>query len=121
MTAYVPSPASRPHGLSRRSLLRAGALGGLAVTVGSTGLLSACGSGDIVSALVPTRFISFGDGLSDLGQGSTGLRYTINGVPMTITAHESGVLTHHKAPGDTIVPDDELFTVRGERRTEPRP
>ena len=78
MTAYVPSPASRPHGLSRRSLLRAGALGGLAVTVGSTGLLSACGSGDIVSALVPTRFISFGDGLSDLGQGSTGLRYTIN-------------------------------------------
>lgn len=49
-------------------------------------------------------------------QGMPVLRYTINGVPMTITAHESGVLTHHKAPGDTIMPDDELFTVRGERR-----
>lgn len=51
-------------------------------------------------------------------QGMPVLRYTINGVPMTITAHESGVLTHHKAPGDTIVPDDALFTVRGERRRE---
>jgi hypothetical protein len=51
-------------------------------------------------------------------QGMPVLRYTINGVPMTITAHERGVLTHHKAPGDTIVPDDALFTVRGERRVE---
>lgn len=78
MTAYVPSPAPRAHGLSRRSLLRAGALGGLAAAMGTTGLLVGCGSGDIVSALEPTRFISFGDGLSDLGQSSTGLRYTIN-------------------------------------------
>jgi phospholipase/lecithinase/hemolysin len=31
-----------------------------------------------VSAVVPRRFISFGDGLSDVGQGTTGLRYTIN-------------------------------------------
>lgn len=86
MTAEVPSPAHRAHGLTRRSLLRAGALGGLAVTVGSTGLFRACGSGDIVSALVPTRFISLGDGLSDLGQGSTGLRYTINDGTLNIWA-----------------------------------
>ncbi|MBP7449973.1 MAG: DUF4236 domain-containing protein [Flavobacteriales bacterium] len=52
-------------------------------------------------------------------QGMPVLRYTINGVPMTIAAHESGVLTHHKAPGDTILPDDALFTVRGERREDP--
>jgi phospholipase/lecithinase/hemolysin len=44
--------------------------------VGASALLSACGSGDIVSALSPTRFISFGDGLSDVGQG--GKRYTVN-------------------------------------------
>jgi hypothetical protein len=49
-------------------------------------------------------------------QGMPVLRYTINGIPLTIPAHESGVLTHLKHPGDTIVPDDALFTVRGERR-----
>lgn len=62
--------------MSRRTLLRAGAAGGLVAAAGASALLSACGSGDIVSALTPTRFISLGDGLSDVGQGGT--RYTIN-------------------------------------------
>ena len=62
--------------LTRRSLLRIGAVTGALATTGAAGLLSACGSGDIVSALQPNRFISFGDGMSDLGQ--SGARYTIN-------------------------------------------
>lgn len=62
--------------LTRRSLLRMGSVSGMLAATGAAGLLSACGSGDIVSALQPNRFISFGDGLSDLGQG--GARYTIN-------------------------------------------
>lgn len=62
--------------VSRRTLLRMGAVSGALAATGAAGLLSACGSGDIVSALQPNRFISFGDGLSDLGQG--GNRYTIN-------------------------------------------
>ena len=87
--------------LSRRSLLRVGAATGLTAMVGSAGLLAGCGSGDIVSALTPSRFISFGDGLSDLGQGGT--RYTINDgtvntwadrmasrYGMTLTAQASG-------------------------------
>ncbi len=53
---------------SRRALL---ALGCAALT-----LLSACGSGSIESALKPTRFIAFGTGMSDLGEG--GARYTVN-------------------------------------------
>ena len=40
--------------------------------------LTACGSGtSIVSSLVPSRFIAFGDGFSDLGQ-TGGTRYTVN-------------------------------------------
>ena len=42
----------------------------------SAAVLSACGSSTIESALVPSRFIAFGDGLSDLGQ--SGSRYTVN-------------------------------------------
>ena len=48
----------------------------LALVSASTLLLAACGSGTIESQLTPTRIISFGDGLSDLGQG--GSRYTVN-------------------------------------------
>lgn len=74
---HTPStPQTTSTDLSRRSVLRVGAAAGLAALAGSAGLLSGCGSGDIVSALSPSRFISFGDGLSDLGQGGT--RYTIN-------------------------------------------
>ncbi|MBP8018974.1 MAG: SGNH/GDSL hydrolase family protein [Hylemonella sp.] len=44
----------------------------------ATGALSlaGCGSGTIDSALVPKRFIGFGDGFSDVGQG--GSRFTVN-------------------------------------------
>lgn len=59
---------------SRRALLRLGAWTALGIP--ASGLLSACGDGDIVSALQPARFIVLGDGLSDLGEG--GSRYTIN-------------------------------------------
>jgi outer membrane lipase/esterase len=38
--------------------------------------LSACGSGSTFEPLVPARFVSFGDALSDLGQ--TGNRFTVN-------------------------------------------
>lgn len=71
----LDTPTEAPT-LTRRSLLRAGAVTGALAATGAAGLLSACGSGDIVSALQPSRFISFGDGLSDLGQGGT--RYTVN-------------------------------------------
>jgi hypothetical protein len=51
-----------------------------------------------------------------VAKGMPLLRYTIDGVPMDIAAHESDVLTHHKTPGDTIFPDNALFMVRGEWR-----
>ncbi|MBP6644788.1 MAG: SGNH/GDSL hydrolase family protein [Burkholderiaceae bacterium] len=59
------------HTTRRRFLLAAGASA-------ATGTLSlaGCGSGTIDSALVPKRFIGFGDGLSDIGQG--GSRFTVN-------------------------------------------
>jgi outer membrane lipase/esterase len=41
-----------------------------------SGVLAGCGSGSTFDALVPSRFVVFGDGLADLGQ--TGARYTIN-------------------------------------------
>jgi phospholipase/lecithinase/hemolysin len=43
----------------------------------SVALLAACGSSTIESALVPTRIVAFGDGLSDLGE-TAGMRYTVN-------------------------------------------
>ena len=43
-------------------------------------LLSACGSSTIESALTPARFISFGDGLSYLGNASGAGRQTVNDV-----------------------------------------
>lgn len=80
MTARSPraSLSSTQAPLTRRGVLRAGAVGGLTALMGGTALLTGCGDGEIVSALAPSRFISFGDGLSDLGQGSSGTRYTIN-------------------------------------------
>ncbi|MGE0497598.1 MAG: SGNH/GDSL hydrolase family protein [Ramlibacter sp.] len=48
----------------------------LALACASAGLLASCGSSSIESALSPARFITFGDGFSDLGQN--GSRYTVN-------------------------------------------
>ena len=42
----------------------------------SAALLAACGSSTVESAVSPTRFVAFGDGLSDLGQN--GSRFTVN-------------------------------------------
>ncbi len=64
MTASFTSPVSR-----RQALHAFGALT-------STSLLAACGSGSTFEPLVPTRFVSFGDGWSDVGQ--TGARFTVN-------------------------------------------
>jgi outer membrane lipase/esterase len=47
-----------------------------ACTVALGALLAGCGSGSTFEPLVPTRFVSFGDGLSDVGQAGT--RYTVN-------------------------------------------
>jgi outer membrane lipase/esterase len=84
MTAQAPrshdhAPAAAQHEMSRRALLRVGTAGGIAGLLGSAGLsvgLAGCSDGEIVSSLAPARFVSFGDGLSDVGQG--GIRYTIN-------------------------------------------
>ena len=43
---------------------------------GAAALLVACGSGTVVSDLNPKRFVSFGDGFSDVGQN--GYRFTVN-------------------------------------------
>lgn len=43
----------------------------------SAALLAACGSSTTESALSPTRFITFGDGLTDAGQGGGG-KYSVN-------------------------------------------
>ena len=48
----------------------------LAFACASTALLGACGSGTVDSAISPSRFVVFGDGLSDVGQ--TGVRFTVN-------------------------------------------
>jgi outer membrane lipase/esterase len=48
----------------------------LASGLALTALLASCGSGSTFEPLVPTRVISFGDGLSDVGQ--TGSKFTVN-------------------------------------------
>lgn len=49
---------------------------GLVAACASALLLASCGGGDIVSQLKPTRIVSFGDGLADVGQN--GRVYSIN-------------------------------------------
>ncbi|MFM7331203.1 MAG: SGNH/GDSL hydrolase family protein [Brachymonas sp.] len=62
---------------SRFSLSRRQALNALGAA-GTASLLAACGSGSTFEPLVPTRFVSFGDGWSDLGQTAGGNRFTVN-------------------------------------------
>ncbi|MEO7391815.1 MAG: SGNH/GDSL hydrolase family protein [Ramlibacter sp.] len=54
----------------------------LALASASVLLVAACGSGTIESQLQPTRIVSFGDAMSDLGQ--TGTRYTVNDSSLSI-------------------------------------
>lgn len=60
---------------SSPSFSRRQVLGALSAT-GVASMLAACGDSSTFEPLVPTRFVSFGDGWSDLGQ--TGSRYTVN-------------------------------------------
>lgn len=76
-----PVEAAAPGVQRRRFLQGTGALG---LAAASSSWLTACGSGDVVSAISPDRFIVFGDGLSDVGQG--GGRYTINDGSVNIWA-----------------------------------
>lgn len=66
--------SSSPIVSGRRSWMRAASAFSIAAALAAG--LSACGSGDVVSAITPDRFIAFGDGVSDVGQ-TTG-RYTVN-------------------------------------------
>ncbi|WP_404300804.1 SGNH/GDSL hydrolase family protein [Alicycliphilus denitrificans] len=50
--------------------------GFVAAACASAALLAACGSSSIDSAIAPSRFIAFGDGLTDVGQ--KGASYTVN-------------------------------------------
>lgn len=77
-TPQAVRPDLSARGLSRRGVLRGG------MALGAASLLGACGSGDVVSAITPNRFIAFGDGLSDVGQA--GSRYTINDGTINIWA-----------------------------------
>jgi outer membrane lipase/esterase len=56
----------------------------LAAACVSSALLAACGSGTIESQLQPARIVSFGDGISDLGQA--GSLYTVNWTAQVATS-----------------------------------
>jgi phospholipase/lecithinase/hemolysin len=72
---------SAPPAVNRRSLLRVAMALPMGIGMAS---LPGCGNGDIVDALVPNRFVVFGDGMSDVGQ--TGKRFTINDGTINIWA-----------------------------------
>ena len=57
----------------------------LAFVCALTALIAACGSSTTESALVPSRFVVFGDGFSDLGEG--GSRYTVNDGSANVWVH----------------------------------
>lgn len=50
----------------------------VALTLAASAALTACGSSSVESALKPERFLSVGDGYSDMGQGPNGRRPTVN-------------------------------------------
>ena len=53
-------------------------LAAVAVLGASAALLAACGSGSVADQVQPTRFLSVGDGFSDIGQSAGGMRPTVN-------------------------------------------
>lgn len=50
----------------------------VALSLAATAALTACGYSSVESALEPDRFLSVGDGYSDIGQGPNGARPSIN-------------------------------------------
>jgi outer membrane lipase/esterase len=58
----------------------------LACILAASLVISACGSGSTFEPLVPTRVVSFGDGLSDVGQ--TGAKFTVNDGTVNIWAQQ---------------------------------
>jgi len=87
----------------------------LALICGPAVLLASCGSSSIVGAIKPTRFISVGDGFSDVGQN--GYRYTINDGTMewtqqlaanynlTLTAASAGGWSYAQGHANVATPD----------------
>ena len=73
----------------------------LALACAGAAMLAACGNGSVVSDLSPTRFISVGDGFTDVGQ--TGPRFTINdGTPgwtQSLAGHYSQTMAPASAGG----------------------
>lgn len=67
------------------------------LSLGAAALLTACGSGSVISDLNPERFIVLGDSFADVGQG--GHRYTVNDDSLTWTQYLAG---HY---GQTIAPE----------------
>lgn len=59
----------------------------LALTFVAAALLSSCGGSTIASALVPSRMIAFGDGMSDVGE-VTGKRWTVNDGSVNVWAEQ---------------------------------
>ncbi|MDO5289168.1 MAG: SGNH/GDSL hydrolase family protein [Pseudomonadota bacterium] len=68
---------------------------------GAVGLLSACGSGSVVSDFNPQRFLTVGDGFMDVGQ--SGYRFTVNDGSnnwvQALAAHYNVTLTAASAGG----------------------
>lgn len=50
----------------------------MALAAGACTLLASCGSGSVVSDLNANRAITVGDGFEDVGQGPTGMEFTVN-------------------------------------------
>lgn len=50
----------------------------LALAAGACTLLASCGGGSVVSNLNANRAITVGDGFEDVGQGPTGMEFTVN-------------------------------------------
>ena len=82
-------------------------------------LLSGCGSsGSVFSSLIPTRFIAFGDAMSDVGQVA-GARYTVNDASnyiwaqrvaisygLTLTAQSAGGLGYAQGNARIVLKPD---------------
>ena len=89
----------------------------LALTLAASAVLTACGSSSVESALEPERFLSVGDGYSDVGQGPNGARPTVNDGSLnwaqqiaadygkTLTAANAGGLSWAQAYARAALPD----------------